>query len=298
MRILVTGGAGFIGSHLVKRLLDDEHDVMVFDNFSTGNPQNVDNSAEVLCGSCEDYYEMDTAFKIFKPEIVFHLAGQPSVEDSILDPQRDMDWNYKSMVVLVHMAKKFGVQKIIFSSTSAVYGEQNILPIVEDTICNPISPYGLHKLMAEKFLQMSGVDYTIFRFGNVYGEKGNKGVIYNFCNNGLFNNELTIEGSGKQTRDFIYVGDIVEGLIKAMARGSGVFNLASNTEISIEQLANLVKKIFKENYNKEIKINYTAKREGDIQASRLDTTKAETILNWKPKTKLEKGIKKVIQSLY
>ena len=298
MRTLVTGGAGFIGSHLIDALVERDYKVIILDNLSSGKKENLNKKAK--------FYKIDILspqiFQIFKrekPEIVFHFAAQINVKKSIKNPIEDAKTNILGSLNILENCKKFKVKKIIFASSVGVYGEPKFLPIKENDLLNPISPYSIAKMTIEKYLQFyqsKNLDFVSLRFSNVYGPRqksdGEGGVVAIFIKKLLKNKRPTIFGSGRQTRDFIFVKDAVSAVLKALNyKGKEkIFNIATGKETSINQLFKLISKILKI----KIKPRYLPKREGDIQRSCLKIDLAKKFLKWKPKYDLEEGIRNTI----
>ncbi|PAK52019.1 NAD-dependent epimerase/dehydratase family protein [Paenibacillus sp. 7541] len=295
MKALVTGGAGFIGSHLVDLLINEGHEVTVIDNLITGNKENINSNARfIFMDVCSP--DLETVFTEHGPDCVFHLAAQASVGESIKDPIKDSEINIKGLINVLENCKKNNVKKIIFSSTAAVYGTPMSLPITEEHITDPISFYGVSKLAAEMYIKtyniLYGIDYTILRYANVYGPRqnynGEGGVISIFINRILNHEPPIILGTGEQTRDFIYVSDVARANLKAsISEDVGTFNISSGTAISLTQLLDSL------SYIRSVKISplYQNHRIGDIAHSCLENRMAELKLNWKPIYKLEDGLK-------
>jgi len=304
LRILVTGGAGFIGSHLVDELIKKSYPVVVIDNLSHGQIKNI--SAPV---TKFNFYKLDirnpkliTVFKKHKPQIVFHLAAQTSVGASLKNPLINNDINLNGSINVFECARLINAQKIIFASTGgALYGNTKLLPTPETTLSHPRSPYGLSKLAAEEYLHylnsVHKLSSVILRLSNVYGPRqnsnGEAGVIAKFSNLMLNNTTVTINGSGQQTRDFIYVKDVNRALLKAMVLNSGTFNIGTGQETSINQLYKTLAQLT--NYQLPPQHNHAVL--GEVQRSVLNIKLAATKLNWKPQTKLFKGLQLTIKYL-
>lgn len=298
MNILVTGGAGFIGSNLVDRLIEEGHKVVVLDNLSTGKKENINSKAK--------FYLMDICNKTIreilkneKIDAVYHNAAQINVQKSINDPMYDGDVNILGTINLLEACKEANVKKIIYSSTAAVYGEPEYLGIDENHPINPISFYGISKYTPEQYIKMYnklyGIDYTILRYSNVYGirqePKGEGGVIAIFMDK-LFKDESPIIfGDGTATRDFIYVEDIVEANVMSLCRGSReVFNIGTGKATSIKELFYIMKEIM----NVDVDVEYRKERKGDIKHSFFINNKAKNKLGWIPRYTLEEGLYKTI----
>lgn len=295
MRICVTGGAGFIGSHLVDRLIDMGHTVLVIDNLITGLEAYVNKQAEFKKMDVRDSKIKDV-FQIFKPDYVFHEAAQTMVPASIEDPQYDCDVNLMGLINILDACRYSGVKKILMPSSAAVYGDNGNLPLKETEIGQPSSFYGLTKLTTESYLRLYeehfGLPYICYRYSNVYGPRqghgGEGGVVSIFAEQGIANKGITIFGDGEQTRDFIYVEDVVEANICGLEHPdiTGIFNVSTNTETSINDLI----QIFNTIREKPFEITYEAERLGDIKHSRLCNIKANEILGFSAKVPLVEGL--------
>ena len=304
MNVLVTGGAGFIGSHLVRQLLDAKHQVTVLDNVSTGTWQHLPQGKDTC--TC---WEMDIRDKAAREKIeqakfdvIVHLAAQTMVDVSVKDPDFDASENVMGTVNILEAARHSGVKRIIFASTAASYGDvtEDRLPIREDETLAPMSFYGLSKVTVEKYLKLYhdlyGLDYVALRFANVYGERqgdtGEGGVISIFAKRIAKDQGITVFGDGKQTRDFIYAGDIAAGIIAAMTtdKANAVYNLSNQTETSLLELIELMAKAS----GKTVEPAFAAPREGDINRSMLCHEAAVQNLNWQPKMDLAEGLARTI----
>ncbi len=304
MNVLVTGGAGFIGSHLVRQLLAAKHQVTVLDNVSTGTWAHLPQGKETC--TC---WEMDIRDKAAREKIeqakfdvIVHLAAQTMVDVSIKDPEFDASENVMGTVNILEAARHSGVKRIIFASTAAAYGDvtEDRLPIREEETLAPMSFYGLTKVTVEKYLNLYhdlyGLDYVALRFANVYGERqgdtGEGGVISIFAKRIAKDQGITVFGDGKQTRDFIYAGDIASGIIAAMTteKANAVYNLSNQTETSLLELIELMAKAA----GKTVEPAFAAPREGDINRSMLCNEAAVQNLNWQPQMDLGEGLARTI----
>ena len=296
MNILVTGGAGFIGSHLVDGLIAEGHHVIIVDNLSTGSRKNLNPKAVFYE---EDIRHTDALDRIFADEqvqIVFHEAAQTLVPYSMEHPKEDAELNIMGLINVLDMCRKYHVEKIIFSSSAAVYGDNLNVLLKEDQPLMPTSFYGLTKVTAEKYIQLYhdvfGLSYAILRYSNVYGERqgshGEGGVVYVFSKALAQGKDLTIFGDGEQSRDFIYVKDVARANIKAMdaAVPSGFYNVST----AIETTINALKEILLYFSRVPVQVSYADARGGDIYRSALDNTAAKQVLQWKPATKLLQGL--------
>jgi len=298
-KILVTGGAGFIGSNLVDRLLADKHEVVVIDDLSSGKKEYLNPAAK--------FYEIDIAskkvkkiFKAEKFEVVYHLAAQIDVRQSVADPALDNKINVLGGLNILENCRLHKVKKIIFSSTGgAIYGEAEEIPTSETAPAYPLSPYGIHKLTFEKYLnyyyQVFGLNYTILRFANVYGPRqfkgGEAGVIAIFIDNAVKKLASTQYGDGLQTRDFVYIDDVVRGLIAAKDIDCrGEINLGSGLETNLLDIRKYIEQALEE----VIIVNEAPAKAGEQRRSCLSYNRAKEVLNWEPQLNLEEGIRRTI----
>ncbi len=297
--ILVTGGAGFIGSHIVDELINNSYNVIVADNLSTGRMENINNSAIFYNIDIKDKTRLETLFVNNKIKYIIHLAAQASVGYSMKYPICDANENIISSLNLIELTKKYNIKKLIVSSTAAVYREPQYLPIDENHNANPSSYYGLSKLTMEKYIKLSNIDYIIFRFSNVYGPRqipeGEAGVVSIFMDYFINNNEINIFGDGNQTRDFIYVKDIAKILFLCIKNDNitkEIINISSNVSISINELYEKLKHITK----KDLKVNYLEERRGDIKHSLLNNSKLLNYIDIKL-TNINAGLEKTIKEI-
>lgn len=293
MRVLVTGGAGFIGSYLSKTLAE-KNEVFIFDNLSTGTIENLSNNITFIKGDLRNLKDLE---KIPNVDIVFHLAAQVSVPYSISNPKEDAEINIIGTINLLEWCKKEKVKKVIYISSAAVYGEPIYLPIDEKHPTNPISPYGISKLAAEKYVLLYQTS-IVLRLANVYGKGGVKegeaGVIHIFADNLKENKSLKIFGDGTQGRDFIHIKDVVNACLLTLNYNGRkrIFNIGSGKETIINQLVELFRK-----YKPDLEVNYLEKRKGDIYKSYFDISRAKNELKFRPKIELEDGIKELLEIL-
>ncbi len=299
MRVCVTGGAGFIGSHLVDRLIALGHMVLVIDNLTTGVREFVNPKATFIEMDVRDA-NIESIFADFKPQVVFHEAAQTMVPASMENPKMDCDVNLLGLVNILEASRKYKVEHFLMPSSAAVYGDLDTLPLTEDMIGKPTSFYGLTKLTGEGYLriyeQAFGLKTVCFRYSNVYGSRqgdgGEGGVISIFTRLINEGQGLTIFGDGEQTRDFIYVDDVVEANIKAMNHPelTGVYNISTNTSTSVNKLVSYFKSIS----NKDLPVYYEAERTGDIRHSRLCNQKAKVDFDFLATVDLERGLRDTI----
>lgn len=299
MRVCVTGGAGFIGSHLVDRLIALGHTVLVIDNLTTGVREFVNPKATFIEMDVRDA-NIESIFADFKPQVVFHEAAQTMVPASMENPKMDCDVNLLGLINLLEASRKHKVEHFLMPSSAAVYGDLDTLPLTEDMIGKPTSFYGLTKLTGEGYLriyeQAFGLKTVCFRYSNVYGPRqgdgGEGGVISIFTRLINEGQGLTIFGDGEQTRDFIYVDDVVEANIKAMNHPelTGIYNISTNTSTSVNKLMSYFKSIS----NKDLPVYYEAERTGDIRHSRLCNQKAKVDFDFLATVDLERGLRDTI----
>lgn len=292
-KVLVTGGAGFIGSHIVEKLLENNYNVIIIDNLSSGSIENIPNSDTIKFYQLNiEKDDLELVFQKETPDYVIHLAAQTSVNFSISHPYYDANMNVMASIKLLELCKKYNIKKFITASSAAIYGNSKYLPIDENHPTEPMSQYGLSKLTMEKYIKLSGIPYIIFRFSNAYGprQKSSKesGVVAIF-NNAMKNNEpINIYGDGEQIRDFIYVEDIANICIKAINSNveNEIINFSTNKGVSLNQLFKVMKSL----YNYTLNANYLPERIGDIKNSILSNDKAYNLLKFTNYTKLEKGL--------
>jgi len=296
MKVLVTGGAGFIASHITDALITEEHQVSIVDNLSTGFQTNLNPDANFYQFDISDTPSLKQVFRQERPEIVSHHAAQIDVRRSVTDPGFDAQVNLIGTLNIMSMCVKFNVRKVIFASTSAVYPEPQYLPVDEIHPILPDSPYGLSKYAVEHYLRLYyqnyGIEYTIFRYGNVYGPRqdphGECGVVAIFSEQMLSGIQPTIFGDGSKTRDYIYIDDVVRANLLVLDNlGSGeVFNIGWGEEVMDDEIFDAVRKAV----GASIEPRYDKKRPGELDRISLDSSKARRILDWSPSIRLEEGI--------
>ncbi|MFA6391512.1 MAG: NAD-dependent epimerase/dehydratase family protein [Patescibacteria group bacterium] len=298
-KILVTGGAGFIGSHVVDELVRKKHKVVVIDNLSSGYERNVNKRSKLYRLSI-DSKKIADVFRREKFDYVFHLAGQIDIRKSINNPIADANTNIVGSINILQQSANHKVRKIVFSSTGgAIYGETKNVPATEKNPEVPISPYGIGKLAVEKYLEYFKIqhhlDYSVVRYSNVYGPrqnaKGEAGVISIFINNAVNGKQSGINGTGKQTRDFLYVKDAVKATVMAMQKKGRVMNVSTAKETSILELYNQIIKIG-EFSAKPVFRNSLA---GDQQRSCLNAQKIKKSWGFSPSYSLERGLTETIK---
>ena len=301
-KALVTGGAGFIGSHLVNRLVDCGHAVVVVDDLSSGQLRSVNQQAVFYHTDLNDS-GIERIVQREQPELVFHMAAQSSVRQSSVDPAADADSNIVGTIRLISACADQGAEKFIFSSTGgAMYGNPDRIPCAEDTPANPLSPYGLSKLVGEQYLELFhriyGLDYTVLRYANVYGPgqnpDGEAGVVAIFAGLMLAGKRPVIYGDGSQERDFVYVSDVVEANLSAIEGGSrGTYNIGTGAAITVRQIYELLQGII--GFDEEPTLQ--PRRPGDVMSVALDASRAAAELKWQPSVTLEEGLQRTVDSL-
>lgn len=291
--VLVTGGEGFIGRYTVRELLKNNYSVVVADLKTPANPVDY------------KYYHVDVSepevYRIFeenKIDYVIHLSALASVVDSIKMPLADCKNNYKATVNICSLAKMYNVEKLVFSSTAAVYVDPQYLPVDEKHPTSALSPYSISKQASEQFVKYCGVDYIIFRYANVYGVGqtcvGEAGVVPKFMDLMSQNKPIQIHGDGKQYRDFIYVEDVAKVNVLALQTDiqDEIINVSTNSRTSINDLV----KIMKEELNYELEPEHTVSRIGDIEKSVLSNEKLISLFHYTPQIDIRTGIKKLVEA--
>ena len=300
MKILVTGGAGFIGSHVADAFLAEGHDVFILDNLSTGSLANVSQRAGL--------YQIDLrdpgVYRLFEAQhfdVLCHHAAQIDVRASVADPSLDVDINIQGLIRLLEAGRKNGLRKVIFASTGgAIYGEPDYTPQDEIHIERPESPYGIDKLAGEHFLRFYahtyGIQYVALRYANVYGPRqnphGEAGVVAIFTEQMLAGKQPRIYGDGGQTRDFVYVGDVVQANLAALRYPEcGTFNIGTGAETSI----NMLYRVLADLTGFDRPALHEPGKPGEQRRSVLDARQAETLLGWRPRTTLEEGLMNTVE---
>jgi|APSaa5957512535_1039671.scaffolds.fasta_scaffold01937_12 UDP-glucose 4-epimerase len=306
MKFFVTGGAGFIGRHLCEFLLANNHQVTIFEDFSNSNEKNIknicENGALVIEGDLSDYLLLEKSVKDF--DFVIHLAAKIDILESISNPEISNKVNVEGTINILRACVKNNIKNIIAASSAAVYGNSKIIPVNEDSIPNPVSPYGADKLSMEFYLRAFANAFNLntisLRFFNVYGNGQSNayaGVITKFLKNIHENRTIEIFGDGKNTRDYVFIDDLIHGIIQAIKNIQGqrgtVYNLGSGKSTSVTDLALLMLKIS----NKKLEINYKSPRPGDLLFSEVEISKAKNELKFFPKFNLELGLTKLLQEM-
>jgi UDP-glucose 4-epimerase len=300
MRVLVTGGAGFIGSHIVDALVTRGHTVCVVDNLSSGRRENVNSAARLHVVDITSP-DLSKVMDSEKPDIVYHEAAQMDVRKSVADPRFDATVNILGGLNLYENCVRIGVKKVIFASTGgAIYGEQEAFPATEMHLQQPLSPYGIAKLANEKYLyfyrETYGLAHVALRYANVYGPRqnphGEAGVVAIFASKLLAGVVPTINGTGKQTRDYVYVGDVAAANVAALEYdGTDVFNVGTAEETDVNELFNLLR----DAVGTDIAALHGEGKAGEQMRSVIDWSKAHRVLGWTPKTTLAEGLKKTVE---
>jgi UDP-glucose 4-epimerase len=299
MKVLVTGGAGFIGSHLVDALIRRRYQVVVVDNLSTGRSENINPAATFYQA---DIYnsELERIFEKEKPDVVNHQAAQTVIQKSNEDPAFDARQNILGSLNLILQCLRFGVKKTVYASSGgAIYGEPEYRPVDESHPINPISYYGISKHTVEHYLHLAHLqhmlNYVVLRYSNVYGPrqnpKGEAGVVAIFARQMLQGERPTIFGKGDKTRDYVYVADVVTANLLAMERdGNGAYNIGTGVETSDQEMFNLLAELTGYKGNP----HYAPVREGEIYKICLDWSKAQKDLGWQPKFLLREGLTETV----
>jgi UDP-glucose 4-epimerase len=299
MRILVTGGAGFIGSHIVDAYINKGHEVFVIDNLSTGNKNNLNPDARFYQVDIRD--DISSLIKDVSPEVINHHAAQMDIRRSVKDPTFDATTNIIGTINLIEAGIKTGVKKFIFASSGgAIYGEQDVFPADESHSIKPLSPYGISKLACEKYLYYYkcnfGLDYISLRYSNVYGPRqnpfGEAGVIAIFTHKIIKGEQPVINGDGLQTRDYVYVWDVVKANVNALDMNfSGEVNISTGIETSVNELLDGLLKMS----GKNIQALHGPEKKGEQRRSCISCAKAREILNWMPEVSLSDGLRNTFE---
>jgi UDP-glucose 4-epimerase len=302
VRIIVTGGAGFIGSHIVDAYLANGHDVLVMDSLwehGGGRRANVPDRANFIHMDVRDENIM-RIFKEFKPDVVSHHAAQHSVAISSRDPKFDADVNVMGLINVLDTSVKTGVKKVIFASSGATFGTPERFPITESTPQFPTSPYGITKMVAEHYLRFfraeKGLDFTALRYGNVYGPRqdpnGEAGVISIFIGKFLKHEGVRIDWDGDQTRDYVFVKDVAQANLLALEHGSGnCYVIGTNVKTSVNDVYRSLVEIS----GFEAPISHGPRRPGDARDAQFDPALAKRELGWSPATKLHEGMRETFE---
>jgi UDP-glucose 4-epimerase len=296
MKILLTGGAGFIGSWVADIFIQQGHEILIIDDLSSGVESNINKHAEFVKCDIRDKELLSKVFKDFKPDVVDHHAAQINVRTSVDDPVYDAEINIIGSLNILELCRVHSVNKFIFASTGgAIYGQPELLPADEDTKAMPISPYGTSKYAVEKYMnyynEIYGLGYASLRYSNVYGPRqnphGEAGVVAIFCNKILANEPCKIFGDGTQSRDYVYVSDVAQANILAVCANSGCYNIGTGVETTVLQLSRLLADSIK---GYSVDIEHTEKRAGEVQRISLDNSYSKDQLGWSPQIDIKQGI--------
>lgn len=300
MKVMVTGGAGFIGSHLVDRLIQEGHEAVVVDNLSTGKRKHVNRAAR--------FYKLDVqsprlerVFRKERPSVLMHLAAQMDIRRSVEDPIFDAQSNILGTINVLEQAVRHGSRKVVFASSGgAIYGEQEVFPAPESHPTRPLSPYGISKLAGEFYLayyqQHSGIQYVSLRYSNVYGSRqdphGEAGVVAIFTQKMLSGEQPIVNGTGRQTRDFVFVEDVVDAHLAVMGKDvQGCYNVGVGEETSINELFGMLADLTKSG-SKQV---HGPAKKGEQARSVVDSTKLRQELGWEPRTPLSEGLSRTVE---
>lgn len=299
MKVLVTGGAGFIGSHIVELLVSQVYRVVVLDNLSTGSKTNLVSGVPFYQVDITSD-ELDQVFAAERPEFVIHHAAQVSVNASLQQPVLDGNINILGTINLLECCDRHSVRKVVYASSAAVYGDPTYLPVDEEHVIKPLSAYGISKHTVEHYLELyhrlKGLDYVALRYANVYGPRQDPrlegGVVAIFCDSMASSKPIEIYGDGKQTRDFIYVKDVARANLLAMeGKHTGIYNVSRGKQISLLELFNIIKELT--SYSLEPK--FAPARKGDIRFSCLSPNKLQNSFQYVLDTALAYGLEETLQ---
>ncbi len=310
MKICITGGAGFIGSHIAEECVKKGYEVIVFDNFSTGKKENLsfmknnhNSSLKIVKGDVANYEEVSNAVK--GCDAVFHEAAVASVQKSIENPHATFESNAKGTLNVLEASRNYGVKKVIFACSAAIFGDHPEIPKREDSPVLPKSPYGADKYISEVYLRLYNELYNLttisLRYFNVFGPRQDpsspySGVISIFTSRIAQGKDITVFGDGKQYRDFIYVKDVVQANMLALEKihsGFHYYNVGYGKATDLNTLIAILQRI----YNKDIKVNYAEARAGDIKESVTDPSKIIRELGFTPRYSVEEGLRMLVESL-
>lgn len=300
MRILLTGGAGFIGSWVAENYIRGGHEVLIYDNLSTGAIDNIPQDADFIEGDILDYSLLEQTVGRLKPDVINHHAAQINVRLSVEDPVSDAQTNILGTINLLELSAKYGINKFIFASTGgAIYGEPERIPADESTEKNPLSPYGTSKLCVETYLKyynkIYNLNYTVLRYSNVYGERqnphGEAGVVAIFCTNIINGKKCSVFGSGDQTRDYVHAEDVARANLHCLDSDSGIYNIGTSVSTSVNDIVNKLRGFCGIDFN----VDYFPARQGEVQNISLDFSLAEKSIKWAPKIDFDTGLERTWQ---
>lgn len=302
MKILVTGGAGFIGSHVVEAYLAEGHEVQVIDNLATGRRSNVPAAARLHEIDIHSR-ELEGVFEAFKPDVVNHLAAQASVKVSTGDPVFDLEVNGGGTARIAMLSADHGVTKLLYSSTGgALYGDPDFVPVPESHPIRALSPYGVSKRVGEMYVdyvsRTRGLEYTILRYANAYGPRqdphGEAGVVAIFTGRMVAGETCTIDGDGEQLKDYVYVGDIARANVLSLTRGGGqAINIGTGKGTSVNAIFAALQRAT----GSTVPAHYGPPRPGDVRNIWLDSTLAGEVLGWRHEVEFDEGIQRTVESV-
>jgi UDP-glucose 4-epimerase len=300
VKVLVTGGAGFIGSHLCDRLAEQGHDLVILDDLSTGKAEHIHPKSRFYQLELDSPW-LDELFRIERPQAVLHQAAQASVRRSVEDPVFDARVNVLGTAALLRASATHGVRRFLFASTGgALYGEADVVPTAEDAPTNPVSPYGASKLAAEGYLRtfhaLHGLSYAALRYANVYGPRqdphGEAGVVAIFASRLLAGHEAIINGDGRQTRDYTYVADVADANLRALTSDMvGAFNVGTGVETDVNRLFELLREL---TGSAQAPVHGPAKP-GEQRRSAVDTRRIRDTMGWSPGSDLRAGLEATVR---
>jgi UDP-glucose 4-epimerase len=296
MKILITGGAGFIGSYVADAFIREGYKVLIVDNLSTGIEENIPRDADFVKCDIRERTLLEKVFSDFKPDMVNHHAAQINVRQSVEDPAFDAEVNIIGTLNLLELSIRHRIKRFIFASTGgAIYGEPERLPADETTPPMPISPYGASKYAVESYLgyyrAVYGLEYVALRYSNVYGPRqnphGEAGVVAIFCSRIMSGKPCVIFGDGSQTRDYVFVEDVARANILGINAPVGKYNIGTEIETSVNELVMVMRRVS----GRKFDVEYAPPRPGEVQRISLDTNLTKRVLGWSPKVNLEDGIR-------
>lgn len=306
--VLVTGGAGFIGSNISDELISRGYKVVIIDNLSTGLKENINSKAKYIKGDVRNTKDLDKVFKN-KIDVIFHIAGCASTIKSFNDPAQDLNTNVGGTINIINYAIKHKVTRLLYASSMTSYGVPDAVPVKETMGTRPIAYYGITKYAGERYVLATGLrtdmgfklNATAFRMFNVYGRRQSltnpyQGVVSIFIGNVLRNEQVTVFGDGKQSRDYVHISDVANAWIGAIENKKAygeVFNLGSGIRVSVNELINITLRSFGKT-RKTNKVIYKPERPGDQRHMQADISKASKLLQWKPRIDFEDGLRDVI----
>jgi len=301
MKILVTGGAGFIASHVADAYVELGHDVVVLDDLSRGSRKNIDSRRSFYQCDVVDRKALEEVFRKEKPEVINHHAAQMDVRRGVREPIFDAQVNILGSINLIECAVAHGVKRFIYAGTAgAGYGEPKHMPVPEDYPINPITPYGVSKHTVEHYLftfhALYGLEYVALRYGNVYGPRqssqGEAGVFAIFCEQMLSGVQPVIYGDGSKIRDYVYISDVAAANAAALDRGTcEIFNISSGVETTDQEVFEMIRNLLE----KRVEPRHVAIRPGEIDKICLDVSKAARLLGWKPCVVLAEGARRTVE---